>query len=113
MVQGTLLSFENTKLEADYRAEWAAESYSADCGLYMLSFSLWILIWHTLYSAVDQRSLWAAANALMCACTLIGMRCAARCLHCHCCMRSMPCVSCISCRTMPCMLASAHGQQTY
>ena len=111
MVQGTLLNFENTKLEADYRAEWAAESYSADCGLYMLSFSLWILIWHTLYSAVDQRSLWAAANALMCACTLTGMRCAARCLHCHFCMRSMPCVSCISCCTMPCMLAQPMGSR--
>ena len=73
--QGVLLSFvEDQDLESDYRAECASESYSADCGLYMLAFSLWVLIWHTLYSAGDWRHAWSAANAVMCFCTLLGMR---------------------------------------
>lgn len=75
IVQGVLLTFEDAALEEQYRAECASESYSADCGLYMLAFSLWVLIWHTLSSVGERRAVWSAANAVMCFCTLVGMRC--------------------------------------
>ena len=75
IVQGVLLNFKDAALEKQYRAECASESYSADCGLYMLAFSLWVLIWHTLYSVGEWRAVWSAANAVMCFCTLLGMRC--------------------------------------
>ena len=75
IVQGVLLNFKDAALEEQYRAECASESYSADCGLYMLAFSLWVLIWHTLYSVGEWRAVWSAANAVMCFCTLLGMRC--------------------------------------
>ena len=75
-----LLSFEDKVLERDYRIECASESFSADCGLYMLAFSLWVLIWHTLYSAGEWRHVWSAANAAMCFCTLLGMRYATPCV---------------------------------
>ncbi|CAL5224179.1 g6819 [Coccomyxa viridis] len=73
-VQGVLLNFGDRDLESDYRAEWASESFRADCGLYMLALSLWVIIWHTLYIAGDWRHVWSAANAVMCFCTLLGMR---------------------------------------
>ena len=90
MLQGVLLTFEDGALERDYRAEWARESFSADCGLYMLALSLWTIIWHTLYCAGDGRHMWSAANAVMCLCTLLGMRCAAYVLHttCRCCYQN-------------------------
>ena len=78
-MQGVLLDFEDKDLEGDYRAECASESFSADCGLYMLALSLWVIIWQTLYSARDGRHVWSAANAVMCFCTLSGMRYAAAC----------------------------------
>ena len=74
MLQGVLLNFGDRDLESDYRAEWASENFRADCGLYMLALSLWVIIWHTLYIAGDWRHVWSAANAVMCFCTLLGMR---------------------------------------
>ena len=76
MLQGVLLSFADKELESDYRAECAGETYRADCGLYMLALSLWVIIWQNLYFAGDWRHVWSAANALMCLSTLLGMRCA-------------------------------------
>ena len=87
MLQGVLLSFADKDEESDYRAECASESFGADCGLYMLALSLWVIIWQTLYFAGDWRHVWSAANAVMCFGTLLGMRWAVPVLH----LPHMPC----------------------
>lgn len=39
-MQGVLLSFADPHLEAAYRSRCAQESFKADCGLYLLAFTL-------------------------------------------------------------------------
>lgn len=74
-MQGLLLNFKDAQFEAAFRRDWAKASFRADCGLYLLSLSLWCLVWHTLHSAGESgRAKWAAGNALMCSCTLVFMR---------------------------------------